>query len=140
MHAHDCIFSQPPPLVCAGSPAGGPVFAPAAAPTGSTALQEGAMTFMTAANATARAVDPATGLLVSASSLAATQASGTIYTNQVWDLRTLHFSWSAVHTCLCCCMLSQMQGQTCQQCCEQTSCAGWSLTSHRFIVHYTQIA
>lgn len=58
------------------------MFAPAAAPTGSTALQEGAMTFMSAANATARAVDPATGLLVAASSLAATQASGTIYTNQ----------------------------------------------------------
>ncbi|DBA93931.1 TPA: hypothetical protein ACH3X3_013969 [Trebouxia sp. C0006] len=40
------------------------------------------MTLLTAANATARSVDPTTGLLVSASSLAATQASGTIYTNQ----------------------------------------------------------
>ncbi|KAL0042483.1 hypothetical protein WJX79_001296 [Trebouxia sp. C0005] len=72
----------PDSIYTVGSPAGGPVFAPAAAPTGSTALQEGAMTFITAANATARAVEPATGFLVSASSLAATQASGTIYTNQ----------------------------------------------------------
>ena len=79
--------------MCAGSPAGGAVFAPAAAPTGSTALQEGAMTFMSAANATARAVDPATGLLVAATSLAATQASGTIYTNQVWGSCSGLFSW-----------------------------------------------
>ncbi len=89
MRAHDRNLSQPPPpLMCAGSPTGSTVFAPAAAPTGSTALQEGAMTLMTAANATARSVDPTTGLLVSASSLAATQASGTIYTNQVWGLCT----------------------------------------------------
>ncbi len=85
------VSSHNPPLIYAGSPTGSTVYAPAAAPTGSTALQEGAMTLLTAANATARAVDPATGLLVSASSLAATQASGTIYTNQVWGLVYLTF-------------------------------------------------
>ncbi|DBA90394.1 TPA: hypothetical protein ACH3X1_003668 [Trebouxia sp. C0004] len=82
-YAPDSVYTVGSPAGSpAGSSSGGPVFASAASPTGSTALQEGAMTFMTAANATARAVDPATGLLVSASSLAATQASGTIYTNQ----------------------------------------------------------
>ncbi len=82
----------------AGSPSGSTVVSPAAAPTGSTALQEGAMTLLTAANATARSVDPTTGLLVSASSLAATQASGTIYTNQVWGLVYLTFVMARLFT------------------------------------------
>ena len=69
--------------MCAGTPLGGPAFAPAAAPAGSAALQEGALTFMTPANATALSIDPATGFVVSASSLAASQATGDIYTNQV---------------------------------------------------------
>lgn len=69
--------------LAAGSPEGSAVLAPAAAPVGSLALQEGSMTFMTGSNSTARSIDPATGLLVSASSLAATQAAGAIYTNQV---------------------------------------------------------
>lgn len=47
------------------------------------------MTFMSSANSTARTVDPATGFLVSASALAATQASGTIYTNQVCPILRL---------------------------------------------------
>ena len=56
------------------------------------------MTLLTAANATARSVDPTTGLLVSASSLAATQASGTIYTNQVWGLVYLTFVMARLFT------------------------------------------
>lgn len=95
---HMAVIPHNPPLMCAGSPAGSTVFAPAAAPTGSTALQEGAMTLLTAANATARSVDTTTGLLVSASSLAATQASGTIYTNQVWGLVYLIFLMARLFT------------------------------------------
>ena len=73
------------------------------------ALQEGALTFMTPANSTALSVDPATGFLVAASSLSASQASGSIYTNQVCNLN-------------CFCSQNAFQGiaWTCH--CSQNSC------------------